>query len=344
MTLGEFLLTAMHNPMLLAAVVLTMGVVFVNGWTDAPNAIAACVATRSLPPRAAVAMSAVCNFLGVLLMTWWSGAVTESIMGLADFGSGRTAAAALCAAMTAIILWAVAAWRLGVPTSESHALIAGLTGAAVALHGGTSGIHADQWWKVLWGLVLSVALGFVGGILTARLTETLCRDRGRRRADRYFRRAEIAGGAALSFLHGAQDGQKFLGVLLLGAALSGSGVTGRPPVWMMALCSAVMALGTSLGGYRILKAVGMDMVHLEPYQGVSADAAGAGCLLIATLLGLPVSTTHAKTAAILGVGASRRWSAVDLAVVRDMALTWMLTFPGCGLIGFFTARVFLGLL
>ena len=140
----------------------------------------------------------------------------------------------------------------------------------------------------------------------------------------------------MSFMHGAQDGQKFMGVMILGVVISKGATTAdiKPALWMMLLCSVMMAIGTSAGGYKIIKSVGMDMVKLEPYQGFSADLAGAICLLLSSLLGFPVSTTHTKTTAIMGVGATKRLSAINFGVVKDMALTWVLVFPGCGLIGF----------
>ena len=151
----------------------------------------------------------------------------------------------------------------------------------------------------------------------------------------------------MAFMHGAQDGQKFMGVFLLGMALSrgqANVTTFEIPFWLILLCSIVMGLGTSVGGYRIIKAVGMDMVKLETYQGFAADIAGAGCLLISSLTGVPVSTTHTKTTAIMGVGAARRLRSVNWSVVGEMLLTWVLTFPGCGLIGFIMAKLFLAFL
>ena len=150
----------------------------------------------------------------------------------------------------------------------------------------------------------------------------------------------------MAFMHGAQDGQMFMGVFMLGIFLANGqdNVTNfQIPLWLMVLCSAVMALGTSIGGYRIIKAVGMDMVKLEKYQGFAADMAGAACLLLSSLTGIPVSTTHTKTTAIMGVGAARRLSSVNWGVVKEMGLTWALTFPGCGAIGFLMARLFMWL-
>ena len=150
----------------------------------------------------------------------------------------------------------------------------------------------------------------------------------------------------MSFMHGAQDGQKFIGVLFLGLAFCNgqSSVEGISiPVWLMLLCSVVMALGTSVGGEKIIKSVGMDMVRLEKYQGFSADIAAALCLLYSSLFGIPVSTTHTKTTAIMGVGAVKRLSAINFGVVKDMVLTWVFTFPGCGLISFIMAKLFMAI-
>ena len=158
--------------------------------------------------------------------------------------------------------------------------------------------------------------------------------------------AQLAAGgaAAMSFMHGAQDGQKFIGVLFLGMAFCNGqpSVTGvMIPIWLMILCSTIMGVGTSVGGERIIKSVGQDMVKLEKYQGFSADLSSALCLLVMTVLGIPVSTTHTKTSAIMGVGAVRRLSAINFGVVRDMMLTWVFTFPGCGLISFVMAKLFM---
>lgn len=344
-TLTEFLQQLTQYPALIITVLLTLGVILVNGWTDAPNAIATCVSTRAMRPGPAILMAAVFNFLGVLVMTMVNKSVAETIYKMVDFsGDSQTALVALCAALFAIVVWATAAWKFGIPTSESHALIAGISGAAIALQGGFGGINGGEWLKVLVGLLLSTVLGFGSGWITVKLTELCCKGMDRRRTNRFFGGAQIFGGAAMAFMHGAQDGQKFMGVFLLGMFLAkgDANVTSfEVPIWLMVLCSLVMGLGTSIGGYRIIKAVGMDMVRLEKYQGFSADLAASGCLLLSSLTGIPVSTTHTKTTAIMGVGAAKRLSNVNWAVVREMVLTWVLTFPGCGIIGFLMAHLFM---
>ena len=333
------------NPVLLVTVFLTLCVIFVNGWTDAPNAIATCVSTRSMDVDAAIVMAAVCNFVGVLVMTMINSTVAMTITNMVNFGGQSSQALiALCAALFAIVFWAVLAWYFGIPTSESHALIAGLSGAAIALQGGIDGINPEEWIKVIYGLGLSTILGFFSGYFSCRFVAWTCRNVERRKTGGFFRGAQIAGAAGMAFMHGAQDGQKFMGVLLLGICLvngteSASGVD--LPIWMMLLCSIVMGVGTSVGGKKIIKSVGMDMVRLEKYQGFSADLAGAACLLLSSVFGIPVSTTHTKTTAIMGVGAVKRISAINFKVVQDMVLTWLLTFPGCGIIGFLMAKLFM---
>lgn len=342
-----FLSQIAQNPALLITVLLTLAVILVNGWTDAPNAIATAVSTRAIAPRAAIIMAAIFNFLGILVMTTINKTVAQTIYKMVDFGpNSHEALVALCAAMVAIVIWAVAAWRFGIPTSESHALIAGITGAAIGIHGSLAGVNGGEWIKVVYGLLLSTFLGFAMGWAVVKFVEFIFKNADRRKTKKGFRGAQIGGAAAMAFMHGAQDGQKFMGVFLLGIALS-QGQTNQVafviPFWLIILCSLVMGVGTSIGGYRIIKAVGMDMVKLETHQGFSADLAAAACLLISSLSGIPVSTTHTKTTAIMGVGAARRVKSVNWSVVGEMVLTWVLTFPGCGLIGFIMVKIFLAI-
>lgn len=344
---SHFLSAMVGDPVLFVTVALTLGVIFVNGWTDAPNAIATCVTTRCMNVRAAIIMSAVFNFLGVFVMTKINSSVASTISNMVDFGRNtHEALVALCAALFSIVVYSVGASLFGIPTSESHSLIAGLSGAAIAIQSGIGGINMGEWAKVLYGLVLSLVLGFVTGWAVCKLVTLVCRNMDRRKTGPFFQAAQIFGAAAMSFMHGAQDGQKFIGVLFLGLAfcnghssVSGIGI----PVWLMLLCSVVMALGTSVGGEKIIKSVGMDMVRLEKYQGFSADIAAALCLLYSSLFGIPVSTTHTKTTAIMGVGAVKRLSAINFGVVKDMVLTWVFTFPGCGLISFVMAKLFMAI-
>lgn len=345
MSFFEFLSQATSNPVLAVTVLLILGVVLVNGWTDAPNAIATCVSTKAMSPKAAILMAAVFNFLGVLAMSILSGEIAETIQKMVNFqGNEQHSLVALCAALFAIVVWATAAWWFGIPTSESHALIAGITGAAIALQNGISGVNPDEWMKVVKGLVVSTVLGFGMGWIIVKTVILLFRRFDRRKTQGVFQFGQIAGAAAMAFMHGAQDGLKFIGVFMLGTTLvTGGQQSNTIYPWLMVLVSVVMGVGTSIGGYRIIKAVGMDMVKMEKYEGFSADLAGAACLLVATVAGFPVSTTHTKTVSIMGVGAAKRITNVNWSVVKEMVLTWILTFPGCGLLGFLMAKLFMWL-
>ena len=344
---SDFIQQMFSSPVLLITVLLTLGVIFVNGWTDAPNAIATCIGTRCMKARSAIMLSAVFNFLGVLIMTHINSSVAFTISNMVDFGgNSQEALIALCAALFSIVVYSVAASWFGIPTSESHSLIAGLSGAAIAIHNGIGGINLSEWVKVIYGLVMSLLLGFIIGWVFCKLITVICARMDRRRTNGFFKGAQIFGAAAMSFMHGAQDGQKFIGVLFLGIAFCNgeSGVVGMSiPVWLMLLCSLVMGLGTSVGGEKIIKSVGVDLVRLDKYQGFAADLSAAFCLLLSSLFGIPVSTAHTKTSAIMGVGAVKRITAINFGVVKDMMLTWVFTFPGCGLISYIMAKLFMAI-
>lgn len=347
-SLSMFISELAKNPALILTAILVLGVVFVNGWTDAPNAIATCISTRSIKPRAAILMAAVFNFIGVFVMMKLSPKVATTIYKMVDFTKIETVENAgligLCAAMLGIVIWATAAWYFGIPTSESHALIAGLSGAALAM-GGIDAISLAEWSKVLFGLAFTTVFGFVLGYVIVRIVEFIASrcSVSRNKSESFFGNAQVFAAALTAYMHGAQDGQKFIGVFALGLALtnaSGSNFSmEQAPLWLIVLVSLVMGVGTSVGGMRIIKSVGMDMVKLKKYQGFSADLAASICMFFASTGAMPISTTQAKAVSIMGVGAARRLSAVKLSVVKEMVLTWVLTFPGCGLISYLTVKL-----
>ncbi len=341
----QFLDALASNPFLAIVMVLVIGSIFVNGSTDAANAIAEPVGTRSIGVRQAIIMSVICNFVGLVGMSLVSTAVADTMSGMVDFGGdNRAALIALAAATVGIVAWGVGAWAFGIPTSESHALIAGLTGAAIAVHGDLGGVNMSEWVKVIYGLVLSTAMGFAAWWIISRVIPIVCKNADRRKANDLFGRMQVYGAAGVALMHGAQDGQKFMSTACMAIALAeGMGVTqmGGFPLWIQVLCASTMAIGTAVGGKKIIKTVGTNMVKLEKYQGFAASVSATGSLLVATLTGLPVSTTHAKTAAIMGAGAAKDVRSVNWAIARDMVFTWVFTFPGCGIIGFALAKLFL---
>ena len=342
---ATFIAELASNPVLVAVTLLNIGVIVVNGATDAPNAIATVVSTRAMKPKFAILMAAVCNFLGLLLVSLVTSAVAHTIFNMVDFGgNSQQALIALTAAMIAIIVWGAAAWWFGIPTSQSHSLIAGLTGAAIALQGGFGAINGGEWMKVVYGILLSTLLGFFLGWANSKIVGRVCRNMDRKRTTKVFRWAQVASGAGVAFMHGAQDGQKFMSIFVLAITLAtGVGQADQMvlPIWLMFFCALNMGIGTAVGGERVIKSVGLDMVKLEPFQGFAASAATFFCLMLSTFAGLPVSTTHTNTTAIMGVGAAKRKSAVKWGIAVDMVKTWVLTFPGCGLLGFAFAHLFL---
>ena len=258
------------NVALIVTIVLVMAVVFVNGWTDAPNAIATAVSTRVLRPNVAIYIAVVMNFLGALVMTIFNAQVAETISNIVSFdGAGNTSQIALAASLFAIVTWAVAAWWFGIPTSESHALIAGLTGAAMAL-GGLDAVNINEWWKVIIGLIVSTVFGLGGGYVITKIVIWIFRPINRLIANKFFTFGQAISAMAMAFLHGAQDGQKFMGVFML--TLYYNGLVDKTaggftiPIWVMILCSVTMGVGTSVGGMRIIKSVGMDMVKLGNFK------------------------------------------------------------------------------
>lgn len=340
----DFISQAATHPILIVILVLVIGVTAVSGATDAPNAIATVVSTRCLSPNAAIVLAAIFNFVGLVGMTFISTAVAKTMFGMVNF-SGDTNAAllALVAAMVGAIAWGVICWIFGIPCSKSHSLIAGITGGAIALNG-FAGVIPSEWAKVIYGMVFSLVAGFFLGWLFTKIIEKLFQGANRQSANKLFVVIQDICAVALSFLHGAQDGQKFMSIAVLGIALSfGNPEPGADgfPLWIMIICSAAISLGTAVGGKRIIKSVGMDMVKLEKYQGVAANFSTTFTLLFASLTGMPVSTSHCNTSAIMGVGASKSFRRVNWGIAKNMIFAWIITFPVCGVIGYILATIFM---
>ncbi len=344
-TLTEFISALGSNGALLVAMLLVAMTIFVNGSTDAANAISEAVGTRSITFQGAIVVSVVANFLGLILSSLVTTAVATTISGMVDFGGdSRAALIGLCAAMVSIVVWGSVAWAFGIPTSESHALIAGLSGAAIAVQGGIGGINGAEWVKVVIGLFFSTAFGFVLGFVLTKAIREIFAFSKYSKMNNIFTKLQVVGAAFGAFMHGAQDGQKFMSIGMLAILLSTGQASlpgGRYPIWLMVGCALMMSIGTAVGGKKIVKTVGTGIAKIEKYQGAAASISSGISLLASTIWGLPVSTTHTKTASIMGSGAAKNVKLVDWLVAKDMALTWVLTFPGCGLIGFVLAKVFL---
>ena len=346
MSFGEFLGILAAEPVFLIVALLICGVVFVNGWTDAPGAITASVSTGALKMKNAAILAAIFNFLGALVMGTANSSVMRSVGEITMLiGNGEGSLAVLCSSMLSIILWATFAWYFGIPTSESHALISGVLGGALAVGAEITAESFSALKLALIGLVFSVPAGCLIGIFFSKLLNLIFRNINDKKRERFIKRGQIVGAASMAFMHGAQDSQKFAGVLvaaicMTSAAPSEMGLT-NAPIWITILCSLLIALGTSVGGHRIIKKVGMETVDLTPIKGLASDLAGATCMLMASVGGVPVSTTHTSSASIIGAGISDKNGRLNTSSLKDMILAWLFTFPSCGLLSFALAKIFI---
>jgi len=318
--------------LLIVVLGLILAAEFVNGWTDSPNAIATVVSTRVLSPYQAVIMATVLNAIGAM-----SGTAVAATIGKDIVRPEAINLVTVGAAMVGIVFWSTLAWYFGLPTSESHALIAGLTGAALATSGPAS-LLATGWNKVLIGLMFSTFLGFFGGLLLMTLLYRGLAHTRPGTVRRTFGRLQILSAAFMAFSHGSNDGQKFIGVFTLALLLGGIIPEFNVPLWVIIMCAATMGIGTAVGGWRIVKTMGLRLTKLEPVHGFAAETAAALTIELATRLGIPLSTTHTINTSIVGVGATRRLSAVRWGLTFEIVAAWILTFPICGAIGWLATK------
>lgn len=314
---------------LIPVLLLVLAAEFVNGWTDAPNAIATVVSTRVLSPTRAVVMAAVLNIVGALV----TGTAVAATIGKGIVRPEIIDLPVVAAAMLTIVLWSTLCWRYGIPTSESHELIAGLTGAGLAA-AGPSVLLWGGWQKVLIGLGLSTLLGFSLSMVVMTGLYWLLQRTSPSTIRSVFSKLQILSAAFMAFSHGSNDGQKFMGVFALALLLGGVMTHFTVPVWVMLLVGTVMGIGTAVGGWRIIRTVGFKLTKLEPVNGFAAETSGGLTILLASAFGIPLSTTQSISTAIMGVGAIRRFSAVRWGVAGNIVAAWILTFPVCAGLGY----------
>ena len=321
------------SPVVLVILGLVLAAEFVNGWTDAPNAIATVVSTRVLSPARAVLLATGLNIVGAM-----SGTAVAATIGKGIVSPEAINIYTVGAAMIGIISWSTLAWYYGLPTSESHALIAGLTGAGLAT-AGPQVLLWSGWQKVLLGLVFSTFLGFVGGLVLMTAIYRLFRQASPAMIRQLFGKLQVLSAAFMAFSHGSNDGQKFIGAFTLVLLLGGLIPEFHVRAWVILLCAGVMGIGTAVGGWRIVRTMGLRLTKLEPVHGFAAETGAAGTIVLASALGIPLSTTHTINTAIMGVGATRRFSAVRWGISRNMVTAWVLTFPVCGLIAWAVTKL-----
>ena len=323
---------------LIAVLILVLAAEFVNGWTDAPNAIATVVSTRVLSPRRAVLLATLLNIAGS-----FSGTAVAATIGVGIVEASVINLHTIAAAMVAIVSWSTVAARSGLPTSESHALVSGLAGAGLATAGPKVLLWAG-WQKILIGLFFSTVLGFLGGGLIVVAIYRIFQHKDPGTVRRLFGKLQLLSAAFMAFGHGSNDGQKFIGTFALALVLGGILPRFAIPFEVILLCAVVMGLGTSIGGWRIIKMMGMKMVKLEVYQGFAAETGAASVIQLASIFGIPLSTTHTINTSIMGVGSVKRLSAVNWGVSRQIILAWILTFPICGAISWLIATILMRIL
>lgn len=324
------------SPLIWCVIIAGFGFDFVNGFHDAANSIATIVATRVLKPKWAVAWAAFFNFIAVFVFGTAVAKMVGSGLIAADSVTPTVVLCGLCGA----VVWGLITWWFGLPTSSSHALLGGYAGAAIAnsvLHNGWSAacdpIIAAGWIKVLSFIVLAPVIGLVLGHSLMRVVAVVGQQMGISPHNKGYKILQLASSAFLSLMHGSNDAQKTAGIIASALLAAGVYQTFTIPVWVLGASYAVMGLGTLFGGWRIVQTMGFRLTHLEPQGGVCAESAAALAIMAATLTGMPVSTTHVTTGAILGVGSASQGQPVHWQVARQIAWAWVLTIPAALLIG-----------
>ena len=303
-------------------VVCTLAFDFINGFHDTANAIATVVSTRVLSPRTAILMAAGLNFLGALCFTKVAATVAKGLV------VGATPHVILAAILGAIV-WNLATWYFGIPSSSSHALIGGLIGAAWVAGGRQTILWKGVVDKVILPLVMSPLAGFIIGFAVMALIVLVFANAQAAKTGRIFRGLQVVSSAVMSFAHGTNDAQKSMGIITMALATRDLHPSETPPVllWVKVACAVAMAAGTSLGGWRIIKTMGHKIIRLEPVSGFAAETTASLVILYATLTGKTVSTTHVISGSIFGVGSAKRFSAVRWSVAQTMLIAWTLTIP-----------------
>jgi PiT family inorganic phosphate transporter len=314
--------------LLIAIVTLALVFDYTNGFHDTANAIATSVSTRAISPRLAVVMAAGLNLLGALVSTSVAKTVGEGIV-----NTDLVTLQVVMAALVGAVVWNLVTWRFGIPSSSSHALFGGLIGAMIASAGISGVIWSGVVEKIIIPMVGSPLIGFVAAWLLMTGLIWLVRKRQQGPVNTWFRRLQPISAGFMAFSHGANDAQKTMGIIALALFASGEIETFTIPLWVKIVCALAMAAGTYSGGWRIIHTLGSRVIKLDPIHGFAAETAAASVIQAATHFGIPVSTTHTITAAIMGVGSTQRLSAVRWGVAGNIVTAWVLTLPAAGLVG-----------
>ncbi|KOO47322.1 inorganic phosphate transporter [Viridibacillus arvi] len=313
---------------------------FINGFHDTANAIATAVSTRALPPRVAVLMAATMNFIGAITFTGVAKALAKDIVDPFSIDNGVII---ILAALLSAIIWNLVTWYYGIPSSSSHALIGSLAGAAIAA-AGFAVLNYEGFIKIIKALIYSPFIAIVAGFIMMSIFKVLFKDLNLYRTNKGFRRLQIFTAAVQSFTHGTNDAQKSMGIITMALIAAGLQTGDDIPMWVRIAAATAMGLGTSIGGYKIIKTVGGKIMKIRPVNGAAADLASAAVIFGATQLHLPVSTTHVISSSIMGVGSAQRVKGVKWGVAKKIVLTWIITLPTSAIMGaaiFFVLNLFI---
>ncbi|OCA87440.1 inorganic phosphate transporter [Pseudobacillus wudalianchiensis] len=296
---------------------------FINGFHDTANAIATSVSTKALKPRHAIILAASMNFLGAMTFTGVAKTITKDIVDPFMLENGSTV---ILAALISAILWNLITWYYGIPSSSSHALIGSIAGAAIAA-AGVGILNYSGFFKIIQALILSPIIAFVGGYIIYSIFKVVFRDNNLPKTNRRFRHFQVFTAALQSYTHGTNDAQKAMGIITMALIANNYQSTTDIQLWVQFSCAAAMGIGTSVGGWKIIKTVGGKIMKIRPVNGVAADLTSAAIIFGATFIHLPVSTTHVISSSILGVGASHRIRGVKWGTAQRMLITWVITLP-----------------
>ncbi|MGG3467245.1 inorganic phosphate transporter [Neobacillus pocheonensis] len=296
---------------------------FINGFHDTANAIATSVSTKALKPRHAILLAAVMNFIGAMTFTGVAKTVSKDIVDPFSLTNGTIV---ILAALIAAIVWNLLTWYYGIPSSSSHAIIGSIAGAAIAADGFSS-LNYGGFIKILEALILSPILAFAVGYIVYSIFKIVFKNFNLTKTNRNFRYIQIATAALQSYSHGTNDAQKSMGIITMALLTSGTIQSDEVPLWVQIACAIAMGLGTSIGGWKIIKTVGGKIMKIRPINGVAADLTGAAIIFGATYIHLPVSTTHVISSGILGVGSAHRLKGVKWGTAQRMLVTWVITLP-----------------
>ncbi len=311
---------------------------YINGFHDTANAIATCVSTRALSVKSAIIMAAFLNFTGAMVSTKVASTIGKGIV-----DANNVTQLVVLAGILGAILWNLITWYYGMPSSSSHAIIGGLMGAVIA-HSGSATLHWNGLKKIVLALILSPIAGVIVGFIFMIIIMWFFRNSSPGPLNKGFRRLQVASAAFMAFSHGTADAQKSMGVITMALVSYGFLPTFEVPTWVKLACAIAMGLGTAAGGWKIIKTIGKDFVKLQPVHGFCVETAAAAVIMGSSSIGMPVSTTHVITSTILGVGISKRLTAVNWNVAKRIVWAWVLTIPAAALVAFISYQVLLPLL